>query len=48
MSSEKGTSNNSGSSGGGQDRGQNVTHQDIAVEQRKQREARKQKQVAEG
>ena len=48
MSSKKGTSNNSGSSGGGQDRGQNVTHKDIAAEQRNHREARKQKQLAEG
>ena len=46
MSSKQGTSGSGG--GGGQDRGQNVTHQDMAAEQRKQREARKQKQLAEG
>ena len=48
MSSKKGSSNNSGSSGGGQDRGQNVTHKDIAKEQRKQREKRKQTALAQG
>jgi hypothetical protein len=48
MSSKKGTSNNSGSSGGGQDRGQNVTHKDIAKEQRKQREKRKQTALEQG
>jgi hypothetical protein len=46
MSSKQGTSGSGG--GGGQDRGQNVTHQDMAEEQRRQREARKQKQIKEG
>ena len=36
MGSKQGTSGSGG--GGGQDRGQNVTHQDMAAEQRKQRE----------
>jgi hypothetical protein len=46
MSSKQGTSGSGG--GGGQDRGQNVTHQDVAQERRKQREKRKTKQTKEG
>jgi hypothetical protein len=50
MSSKQGTSasTGSGSGPGGQDRGQNVTHRDVAKEQRKQRTLRKEKQIKEG
>ena len=46
MGSKQGTSGSGG--GGGQDRGQNVTHQDMAAERKKQQKERKQKKLSEG